>query len=440
MELINLAKNYNVYLSYSPDDAEWVQDILLPKLISAQIHITISGTVQVPGVIHVMDREQSILQARWIIAVLSPSYLVDQTASSELLFAGGVAIKNDSNYLIPILIKQIDQPLPPFLQFIKTYDLTNHNTIDSNMNLLVQMLKDPPEPIIGAIEQREKPKVSSTTATTALQYDVFVSYSQLDQNWVQHTLLSRLEAAGLLVCIDFRDFSRSLSALSENMRAVQTSRRTILILTNNYMKRDWNQLEQVILGSFRGDEGQLILLVQAGLYLPTQLNHYTIIYFETPERRQRTWNRVIQALLPDASANASASYSYDVCVTCAQADHEWVRNEILPQLETNNLRVYIDLQSVDLDKLVTEDTERGLRNSRNTLLVLTRSYLQERWSTFDTLLLRLPIHHEGRLIPLVDAGCPVPMRISQLTAAYFVRDIDQMWQGLLKVLRDKSNE
>src|ERR1700741_5127095 len=104
MMSINTAENYDIYISYSPEDAGWVRDVLLSKLIGSQFHIAVSGVVQSPEVIHVIDREKSILHARWFVAVLSSSYLVDQTAFSELLFAGGNAIKNDSNRLIPILV------------------------------------------------------------------------------------------------------------------------------------------------------------------------------------------------------------------------------------------------------------------------------------------------------------------------------------------------
>ena len=34
------------------------------------------------------------------------------------------------------------------------------------------------------------------------RYDVFVSYSHADETWVTGTLLPRLEAVGLRVCID----------------------------------------------------------------------------------------------------------------------------------------------------------------------------------------------------------------------------------------------
>src|SRR3954447_17370022 len=50
------------------------------------------------------------------------------------------------------------------------------------------------------------PQVKSATASS-FQYDVFISYSHADEDWVEHTLLKTLEDAGLRACIDFRDFA-----------------------------------------------------------------------------------------------------------------------------------------------------------------------------------------------------------------------------------------
>jgi hypothetical protein len=36
------------------------------------------------------------------------------------------------------------------------------------------------------------------------KYDVFISYSHKDEDWVVNTLLPALENVGLKVCIDFR--------------------------------------------------------------------------------------------------------------------------------------------------------------------------------------------------------------------------------------------
>ena len=44
------------------------------------------------------------------------------------------------------------------------------------------------------------------TDQAAFEYDVFLSYSHADGDWVKTELLPALEAAGLKINIDFRDF------------------------------------------------------------------------------------------------------------------------------------------------------------------------------------------------------------------------------------------
>jgi hypothetical protein len=43
-------------------------------------------------------------------------------------------------------------------------------------------------------------------ADKEFKYDVFISYSHKDQEWVRNILLPTLEKQGLKVCIDYRDF------------------------------------------------------------------------------------------------------------------------------------------------------------------------------------------------------------------------------------------
>ena len=65
------------------------------------------------------------------------------------------------------------------------------------------------------------------------QYDVFVSYSSRDRDWVRQALIARLEQAGISVCADFRDFDIGVPALVNMERAVERSRTTPLVLTPN---------------------------------------------------------------------------------------------------------------------------------------------------------------------------------------------------------------
>ncbi len=52
-------------------------------------------------------------------------------------------------------------------------------------------------------------------AETEFKYDVFISYSSANKDWVRKDLLSALEKAGLKVCIDFRDFQAGKPVLKK---------------------------------------------------------------------------------------------------------------------------------------------------------------------------------------------------------------------------------
>ncbi len=93
-------------------------------------------------------------------------------------------------------------------------------------------------------------------------YDVFVSYRQHepDKSWVRKTLLPRLEAEGLHVCIDYRDFRLGAPLLLEMARAVEQSRYTLAVLSPNYLTSNFTQLENVLAEHLGLEESQRRLL------------------------------------------------------------------------------------------------------------------------------------------------------------------------------------
>jgi WD40 repeat protein len=84
------------------------------------------------------------------------------------------------------------------------------------------------------------------TGQAEYQYDVFISYSHTDKEWVHDWLLPRLEAAGLRVCIDFRDFDVGVPSLVNMERAVDNSRHTLLVLTPAWVKSEWTEFEELL--------------------------------------------------------------------------------------------------------------------------------------------------------------------------------------------------
>jgi protein toll len=60
------------------------------------------------------------------------------------------------------------------------------------------------------------------------KYDVFISYSHKDEDWVVNTLLPALELAGLKVCIDYRDFKAGKASIFNMQDSAKESRQIVL--------------------------------------------------------------------------------------------------------------------------------------------------------------------------------------------------------------------
>ena len=94
-------------------------------------------------------------------------------------------------------------------------------------------------------------------------YDVFLSYRQRepDRTWVRKTLLPRLEAAGLRVCIDYRDFRLGAPLITEMERGVVESRITLAVFTPAYLESGFVELENVMADYLSAEKRELRLIV-----------------------------------------------------------------------------------------------------------------------------------------------------------------------------------
>ena len=77
-------------------------------------------------------------------------------------------------------------------------------------------------------------------------YDVFISYSHADQDWVWSWLIPRLKAEGLTVCTDQESFDIGVPSLVNMENAVLASRHTLLVLTPAYVESQWTLYEQIL--------------------------------------------------------------------------------------------------------------------------------------------------------------------------------------------------
>src|SRR5690242_3922863 len=65
---------YDVFLSYSPEDEPWVNDMLLPRLIGAKLKVGKPDDFAL-GRPRVINVEQAIAKSRKILLVLTPRWL-----------------------------------------------------------------------------------------------------------------------------------------------------------------------------------------------------------------------------------------------------------------------------------------------------------------------------------------------------------------------------
>ena len=136
------------------------------------------------------------------------------------------------------------------------------------------------------------------TDQPSFDYDVFISYSHADRAWVRGELLKRLEASGLRVCIDYRDFQPGAPSVTEMERAVLTSRKTVLVLTPAYVASAWTEFETLMLQTLdpAARQRRIIPLLKARVELPLRIRYLNYLDFSDPQDEALAWTRLLDAL------------------------------------------------------------------------------------------------------------------------------------------------
>lgn len=130
------------------------------------------------------------------------------------------------------------------------------------------------------------------------EFDVFISYSSKDKEWVRGELLKRIEQAGLKAFVDFRDFTRGAPSIKECERGVVKCRKTLLILTPNYIGSAWGEMENVMVQTLdpANESLRLIPLLKADCKKPLRIGALTHIDFTDGADLDLAWRQLLTAL------------------------------------------------------------------------------------------------------------------------------------------------
>jgi tetratricopeptide (TPR) repeat protein len=133
------------------------------------------------------------------------------------------------------------------------------------------------------------------------EFDVFISCSSKDEDWVEKTLLPRIEQAGVKVCIHYRDFKPGRPALFNMQDAVRDSRHTLLVLTENWFGSEWTLFESVLTATRdpAGIQQRTIPLQLRKCELPENADFIaalTHVDFTRLDREDIAWRQLLTAL------------------------------------------------------------------------------------------------------------------------------------------------
>jgi tetratricopeptide (TPR) repeat protein len=129
-------------------------------------------------------------------------------------------------------------------------------------------------------------------------YDVFISYSHKDEDWVLNILLPTLEQQGVKTCIDFRDFLAGTAAIVNMQDAIKKSHHALLVLTTNWVESEWTLYESILMRTKDpgGLQRRTIPLLLEKCEVPEFISILTWVDFTSKTREKQAWENLFKSL------------------------------------------------------------------------------------------------------------------------------------------------
>lgn len=137
-------------------------------------------------------------------------------------------------------------------------------------------------------------------------------------------------------------------------------------------------------------------------------------------------------------------YKYDAYITYVdhQPDSTWVWSKLIPRLKEAHLHIAVSGELENLGVAQVVNIERGIRQSKRTLIVLSESYLNSSMATFENILGQTMGIQEGtyRVLPVQFGSIGdtmLPTRLSMLSTLNLSHSsrVDERFKRLIKALQ-----
>uniref|UniRef100_A0A336LB50 CSON006589 protein n=1 Tax=Culicoides sonorensis TaxID=179676 RepID=A0A336LB50_CULSO len=202
-------------------------------------------------------------------------------------------VPTDVLILYPLLVLLSISVLVIFIYY-RGYDIKYFCITFRNVTVLSLLDKD----------KRKLLKNRNNSEVDEYAYDVFVSYSEQNRDWVLDHFLPNVEQRdGINVCLHERDFKVGLSILENIIQCIDQSRTILLVISQSFVSSNWCQFElhlaQHRLLETRREQLVLVLLENIPrITRPRTLQYLmrTKTYLKWPsEKRKKNGNTVINS-------------------------------------------------------------------------------------------------------------------------------------------------
>ena len=148
---------FDVFISYCHEDEEWVGETLIPALEEEQLSYCIDEKSFRFGVPTIVNMEHSVMHSRHTVAVLSPAYMASKATAFENMLAQTQDLSGEEPRLIPVMIAECYDLLPPRISFLWICEMRNDRETLGNMPRLMELLKSGVQPKDADADSSKKP-------------------------------------------------------------------------------------------------------------------------------------------------------------------------------------------------------------------------------------------------------------------------------------------
>lgn len=221
---------YDVFISYSPQDRDWVNRELVPHFQAAQLRLITSDTFDL-GAPQVSEFERAVLSSGKTLLVLTPDSLQDAWAGFAAIMVHTLDPASRERRFIPIIKEPCDLPLR--FQGLVAFDATGVVDWERLVMAVRAPLPEPPSPAIPVLpSNHDVPTTSSGSSPLPLPRPlrVFLCHSSSDKPAVRE-LYQRLKVDGIDPWLDEKKLLPGQDWQLEITRAVRASDLVIVCLS-----------------------------------------------------------------------------------------------------------------------------------------------------------------------------------------------------------------